>query len=113
MYFAKVFPFALTLLIAVFIGFSTLTPPSETAPSFSVPDKLAHTIAFLALILPLGWSRPVNLKWLVPAAIVYGAAIEMLQPNVGRSAEWADFVADAFGVTLGLGICWMKGRVRG
>lgn len=43
---------------------------------------------------------------MLPAAILFGGAIELIQPYVGRGRELADFGVDAVGVingaTLGL-----------
>lgn len=106
-------PFVATFLIAVFIGVTTLTPPSEGGEPLPIPDKLAHLIAFLVLVLPLGLASISYMRWLAPVALFYGGAIELIQPSFGRSAEWADFAADAAGVILGLAICWLWARVRG
>jgi len=34
-------------------------------------------------------------------AVLYGAAIEVIQPIVGRSGDLADFIADVLGIGLG------------
>jgi VanZ family protein len=59
-------------------------------------------IAFAALILPGTLLYLRSLIWLIPAALVFGAAIERVQPLVGRSAEIEDFMADVVGVACGL-----------
>jgi VanZ family protein len=59
-------------------------------------------IAFASLIFPGALLYLRSLIWLIPAALVFGAAIELVQPLVGRSAEVADFVADIVGVACGL-----------
>ncbi len=38
----------------------------------------------------------------IPAAILFGGAIELIQPYVGREGEWADFVADVIGIGCGV-----------
>jgi len=43
-----------------------------------------------------------NMIWLTPAALIFDAAIERVQPLVDRSAEMADFVADIVCVACGL-----------
>jgi len=50
----------------------------------------------------IGYLR--SLIWMIPAALVFGAAIELVQPFVGRSAELVDFVADIVGVACGLAL---------
>ena len=41
------------------------------------------------------------LIWVLPAALVFGGVIELIQPFFGRSSELADFWADAAGVGAG------------
>ena len=97
----------LTCAIAVVIGHGTLSPPSD-GPPLPLGDKQIHFIAFALLALPLGWVRP---RWVLPlvaGCVAYGGAIELLQPLVGRSGEWADLLADALGVVLGV----LPGQVR-
>jgi VanZ family protein len=59
-------------------------------------------IAFAALILPGTLLYLRSLIWLIPAALAFGAAIELVRPLVGRSAEVTDFMADVVGVACGL-----------
>ena len=65
-------------------------------------DTAYHGIAFAALILPRTLHDLKNMIWLTPAALIFGAAIERVQPLVDRSAEMADFVADIVCVACGL-----------
>ncbi|MEX0339302.1 MAG: VanZ family protein [Arenibacterium sp.] len=92
---------SLTLLMAVLIAIGTLWPSSgPSGPPGH--DKVLHAAVFAALVLPVAlWARR-HLTWLVPAALAYGAFIELVQPFVGRGAEWMDLVADAIGVALAL-----------
>lgn len=92
---------ALTALIAVIIGYGTLSPPGEGS-GLPFTDKQLHFAAFAALVFPLGWVRPQWFLWLVPLAIAYGAAIEVTQPSVGRSGDWVDLLADALGSVVGV-----------
>ena len=91
-----------TALIAAAIAYLTLTPPRLEALDGLLSDKAYHVIAFAALIFPGTFLYLRSLIWLIPAALVFGAAIELVQPLVGRSAEMADFVADSVGVACGL-----------
>jgi VanZ family protein len=61
-------------------------------------------IAFAALILPGTLLYLRSLIWLIPAALAFGAAIELVRPLVGRSAEVTDFMADVVGVACGLAL---------
>ncbi len=84
------------------IAYLTLTPPRPEALDGFLSDKAYHVIAFAALIFPGALLYLRSLIWLIPAALVFGAAIELVQPLVGRTAEVADFVADVVGVACGL-----------
>jgi len=44
------------------------------------------------------------LIWLLPLIIVFGGAIELIQPYVNRQGEWQDFLADAIGALIGVAI---------
>jgi len=90
---------AATLVLAVLIGFLTLTPIQN--PGVPGTDKNHHLIAFAALALPLSFSRPRLAPWVILAAAAYGGAIEIIQPFVGRSGELLDFVSDAAGAVIG------------
>jgi VanZ family protein len=91
----------LTAVPAVTIAYLTLMPVSVPQ---SVPgsDKLHHLIGFAALTLPCALLWPRALLWLLPLAVFFGGAIEIIQPGVGRSGEWADFYADVAGAGLGM-----------
>ena len=91
-----------TALLAAVIAYLTLTPPRPEASDGLLSDKAYHVIAFAALILPGALLYLRSLIWLIPAALVFGAAIERVQPYVGRSAEIADFAADGVGLACGL-----------
>jgi len=93
-----------TALLAAAIAYLTLTPPRLEALDGLLSDKAYHVIAFAALIFPGALLYLRSLIWLIPAALVFGAAIELVQPLVGRSAEMADFVADVVGVACGLAL---------
>lgn len=99
-----------TLALAGAIAILTLMPPTQVdMPSGS--DKPAHFIAFLALALPLAVVRP---RWsgvLLLVFTAFGAAIEMLQPYVGRSRESADLIADVAGIACGMLLGLMAGRM--
>ena len=90
-----------TIIIAVVIGMATLTPVEEL-PAVSGSDKLYHLISFAILTLPIAIIRPKALWVIFILSVVYGGAIEVLQPLVNRNCELADFLADAGGAALGM-----------
>ena len=98
---AKFTAIASTTFLALTIALLTLTPPHMSAAS-QVSDKLLHMIAFMGLVLPCAVLTPRLLKFVVPFAVTFGAAIEIIQPYVGREAEFLDFVADSVGIGIGV-----------
>lgn len=92
-------------LIGVISGL-TLMPASQAAGP-PTPDKLYHFIAFAALAMPLCAAYPRRIWWVVAGAIVFGGMIEVIQPMVGRGAEWLDLLADALGAVAG---AWVARR---
>ena len=99
-----------TVVIAILIGLATLTPV-EKLPAVSGSDKLYHLISFAILTLPIAVIRP-KVVWVIfILSVVYGGAIEMLQPLVDRNCELADFLADASGALLGMALSKAFGRL--
>ena len=99
-----------TVVIAVLIGLATLTPV-EKLPAVSGSDKLCHLISFAILTLPIAVIRP-KVVWVIfILSVVYGGAIEVLQPLVDRNCELADFLADASGALLGMALSKAFGRL--
>ena len=104
--FHRTLAYALTVLCAMVIAILTLAPVS-IANDLPVNDKLYHLIAFAGLVLPSAVLYPRALLWALPFAVLFGGAIEIVQPAMGRNGEWPDFYADIWGVGLGLlvGLC--------
>lgn len=65
-------------------------------------DKVRHAFAFAALVFPVALWSTRHLTWLAPAALFYGAAIEVIQPYFGRGAEWLDLLADVIGIAAAI-----------
>jgi VanZ family protein len=89
-------------LSAVFglgIGYLTLTPNPGVVLTSN--DKLDHLFGFAVLLLPAALLYRHALYWLLPTAIAFGGAIEIIQPYVNRQGEWGDFWADAIGALIG------------
>jgi len=91
----------ITLLIALAILVGTLFPVSQL-PEVDGGDKAAHLIAFALLALPLNLAG--HPRWLLlnTGFVLFGGAIEFIQPFVGRHGEWLDLGADMIGVVVGL-----------
>jgi VanZ family protein len=88
-------------LAAVILLLSLL--PNKDLPDIHLWDKAKHTLAYVALAF---WFGSVVVRrdylWLALVLIAFGGAIELLQAQVGRDAEWGDLLADAVGTTVGL-----------
>ncbi len=93
----------ITVLIGLAIAVLTLIP-AKRLPNAPGSDTLHHFLAFMALVLPVASVRPRWCLWVVPVAIAYGGMIELIQPLVGRSAEWSDFWANTAGALAGAAI---------
>jgi hypothetical protein len=90
---------ALTLLLGIAIAVLTLSPLPDSAVPGS--DKLHHILAMAALSFPLPFARRKLVVPVVLGALLYGGAIEIIQPFVGRDAALGDFWADVAGAILG------------
>lgn len=95
---------------------SVLTLSSVPAVEVSGSDKLHHALAFAALAFPMAAIRPTAAVWVLLGAGAYGGIIELIQPHVGRHAEWGDLAADAAGAACGIitGIAanWLHSRFQ-
>lgn len=100
-----------TMLIAAGILYLSLASGDALPKStihFENADKLVHCAMYFTLTAAFAWdmrrSGVAGIRSLVLAAtlpIVYGGAIELIQPYFPpRTAEWADLLADATGAWL-------------
>ena len=100
----KTISLSLTVGIASIIAALTLLPINLPPESVAGTDKMHHLIAFAALTFPCALIYRRAVRWIVPSALLFGILIELIQPQVGRMGEIADFYADALGAMLGLGL---------
>ncbi|PVH29638.1 hypothetical protein DDE20_05835 [Pararhodobacter oceanensis] len=91
----------LSFMIALATAVLSLTAIPPEAISIEGLDKAYHFAGFLLIIFPLIVTDSRRWYWAVPLVILYGGAIELIQPTVGRSAEWLDFGANVTGVLAG------------
>lgn len=104
---------ALSLILAVVIAVVTLTPlpPGPVMPAGI--DKIYHFAAYFALVFPVIVTDTNRWSWAVPAAIAFGGTIELIQPFVGRNADWLDFGASVSGVLAGAALAEiLHNRIR-
>lgn len=101
-----------SVALAGVIAVATLMPQSQMQVGPVGMDKLYHLLAFAALVFPTALLRPDCLTLVLVLAIGYGGLIELVQPLVGRSTEWADLLADAMGAAVGAGLGLGLRRLR-
>jgi VanZ family protein len=103
-------------------GWMTLTvilstfPVHELGPDVSNADKIGHAAVYavLAFLCAVAWSRH-RRSWYAAAekslamALAFGALMELVQSRVGRDPSLADWLADAVGAVVGIGI-WRAWR---
>ena len=103
--------FAVVVLVSLAVLFA---PPSDVPSSAPGVDKVVHLSLFLALALTARWA---GVRWQVALVclLLYAAVSEVLQGTalVDRDAEFLDWVADATGVVIGVGLWALVGRSRG
>lgn len=102
----------LTLFAALVVGIATLTPAPSGPARIPHLDKVFHFLGFFGITLPAALVLPRRAWVVVLVAVTYGGLIEVIQPSVGRGAEWGDFVANAAGAVVALGLAaWLRPRL--
>lgn len=111
----------LTPVVLVTLTVLSLSPASGTlvlVPWLPFFDKIAHLVAYAVLGCCMFWSMAAHVQegrfvavlsrnrwqavgvWIL--LVLIGAAVELVQPQFGRGAEWLDLVADGVGGILGI-----------
>jgi VanZ family protein len=98
------------IALIVIITYLTLKPHNGPQFSNSYVDKVEHFIAFFVLVLPPLVLRPRRAWWIIPAVMLFGATIEIIQPSFGRGREVADFFADGLGALCGAAVSLAMNR---
>jgi len=96
----------LTLMIGPFGGVEAGT---------RIWDKAAHFVVFGLFLWSFGvLFRRLPRLWCVVLAVGLGAAVELVQGQVGRDASWGDLLADSLGVAVALllWVLWRRGETR-
>ena len=101
----------LLALAATAILVLSLLPPGATPQPGG--DKANHVLAFASLAWLGHGAFQGRARRLVPALIVFGLLIKLIQAlTPHRTASGLDLVADAIGITAGLGIALLVARRR-
>lgn len=90
----------LTIVFALIIAYGTLTPIDGSVIPGS--DKWKHFVAFAVFVFPISLFKP-KWTWLIfLIGVLYGGAIEIIQPYVNRYREMGDFWANTIGAIIGV-----------
>lgn len=83
--------------------------PKVSVRDILLLDKWLHAIAFAVLALWFSGQYARSSYWRIAAGLLaFGAFIEICQYfTYYRSAEWADFFADAAGIVVGLSLAML------
>ena len=112
--FIRKYPLSL-LVIATILFLSLFNPPKTKLDPIPNIDKIVHVCMYggLELVIWIEYLRHHNnLNWIkilflgIIAPIAFGGLMEIAQMELtqGRSAEWADFLADSVGVLIGAAV---------
>ncbi len=85
-------------------GLEAMKTPTASCVSTFPQTSICPPIAFAALAFPCAPLYARTVFWVLPAALLLGGAIELIQPYLGRDGEWADFVADVIGIGCGIAL---------
>ncbi|MDG2405064.1 MAG: VanZ family protein [Paracoccaceae bacterium] len=102
----------LTLIVTIILTVVMLWPLGQPTPTPGGTDKVVHFVAFAALAFPLARTRRFGLLFVFIGASAFGGAIELIQPRFNRSSDVNDWLADIFGVMLGIACGLLYRRLR-
>jgi len=86
--------------------------PLNTLPEVPGSDKTHHFVAYAALAFPTALRKPRRWPLIIFGFALYSGLIELIQPHVNRYGEWEDFLANACGLLLGVGLAFCINRLE-
>ena len=92
----------LTIIISSLLTIAMLWPVDQLPPASAGSDKLVHLISFAALVFPLAYTGRFRLIPIVIGVSIYAGFIEIIQPRFNRGADIYDWIADIFGILIGV-----------
>ena len=116
LHFTKKYPFSLLCIALVWYLSIWFRPPEKLElPDINFLDKWTHFVMYGGMCSviwaeylrhhrALDWEKLMFWAWLMP--VLMGGLIELVQAycTTTRSGEWLDWLADAVGCTLAIGI---------
>ena len=102
----------LTVIVTLTLTVAMLWPLDQPLSALEGGDKLFHFVAFAALSFPLARTGRFGILPVFMGASAFGGALELVQPSFNRSADINDWVADTFGVVVGIGCGLFYRRLR-
>jgi|TARA_R100000149_G_scaffold25276_2_gene9506 VanZ family protein len=83
--------------------------PPGNGPGLIPWDKAGHFLSFYVLTILYVLAAPHAPRWAIVALLVVaGGLIEIVQGQVGRNAEWADWLADIAGIACAALPVWLE-----
>ncbi|WP_208288683.1 VanZ family protein [Halobacterium sp. R2-5] len=99
---------AVAAIVAVLAG--SLAPGSTAGGLPAGADKLLHAAGYATIAFAVAAARRARalraLAAVVLAVALFGAAVELVQPTVGRTASLLDALANLLGATAGAAVRW-------
>lgn len=93
---------SLCAAIAILVG--GLIPRDFAEAPIRRDGPYLHAVAFALFTLPLVWAWPQKWLAIITVAMLFGGAVEIVQPIYDRAFEWPDILANAIGALTGTGL---------
>ncbi len=106
-----IFLFWACIVASTFVMLIDLAPKTGGWPYW---DKVQHIIGF-GILTTLGCFAYMQKKgWVCVGLVTYGALIEYFQNalTVSRTASFGDWLADIFGIAMGIAVCVIVKNLR-
>ena len=90
-----------TFFLLVAITYLSLSP-TKGPPSVYLLDYVFHAIAYAALSTPYSFTEKPKKLYIFTGACIWGIAIELIQPYVGRTCDFYDVCANSTGILIAI-----------
>ncbi|SDY70676.1 hypothetical protein SAMN05444340_11565 [Citreimonas salinaria] len=89
-------------LLALLFGIGAFLPGEILGELVSVAGRRLHAVGFGLVSFLIVVAFPARWRLFSAVALAAGGLVELLQPLVGRGAQWTDFTANAVGLVVGV-----------